>query len=227
MPKPSLEFMYMPITGDTPELNNSPEPMRDGARGAGVKRRGATALYAVHGRWPSACSRLWLPTSLLQSFDAAGSFWSLGGVMRTTVLAIFFASAAIFARADEIDNVVTNLSDGWNDNETGVIITPQTASTDDVLQRVFDKWCFYTFEPPTNYFHITNFTVLKTREVAIPVGHFAGARAYSYTAVLVQASQGVQVVVLLRYFDVYTSRAWLSAVSEIKPPPNTALVPKP
>ena len=55
-------------------MNNSLQARRDGARDAGVKRRGATPLYGVHGRWPSASTRLWLPTSLLQSFDAAGSF---------------------------------------------------------------------------------------------------------------------------------------------------------
>ena len=140
--------------------------------------------------------------------------------MRTTLLAIFFALVASCATADEIDDVVTNLPSGWTDNQTGVIITPQTASTEDVLQKVFEKWLFYTSQQLTNYIRITNFTVLKTRQVAIPVGHFPGAHVYSYTAVLVQASQGVQVVVLLRYFDVYTSRAWLSAVFEVNPRPN-------
>jgi hypothetical protein len=146
--------------------------------------------------------------------------------MRTSFLAFFLAMVASYATADEIENVVTNLPDGWNDNETGVIIMPQTASTQDVLHRVFQTWQFYTSDY-TNYIQITNFMILKTRQVAIPVGHFPGAHVYSYIAVLVQASQGVQVVVLLRYFDVYTSRAWLSAVSEIKPPPNTALEPTP
>jgi hypothetical protein len=139
--------------------------------------------------------------------------------MRTTFLAIFFALVASCATADEIDNVVTNRPDGWNDNELGVIIMPQTASTEDVLQRVFGKWWFYPTQQLTNYIHITNFTVLKTRQVTIPVSHFPGAHAYSYTAVLVQASEGEQVVVLLRYFDVYTSRAWLSAVFEVKSRP--------
>jgi len=143
--------------------------------------------------------------------------------MRTTFLAIFFALVASCATADEIDNVVTNRPNGWNDNEMGVIIMPQTASPEDVLQRVFGKWWFPTNQPPTAYIQITTFTVLKTRQVAIPVGHFPGAHVYSYTAVLVQASQGVQVVVLLRCFDVYTSRAWLSAIFEVEPRPNKSL----
>ena len=147
--------------------------------------------------------------------------------MRTIFLAVFFALVASCATADQIDNVVTNLPDGWTDNETGVIIMPQTASTEDVLQRVFGTWWFYTSQELTNYIQITNFTVLKTRQVAIPVGHYPGAHVYSYIAVLVKASQGVQVVVLLGYFDVYTSRAWLSAVFEVKPRPNPALEPTP
>jgi hypothetical protein len=151
----------------------------------------------------------------------------LGRFMRTTFLAIFFALVASCARADEIDNVVTNLPDEWNDNETGVIIMPQTASTQEVLQKVFGKWWFYTSQPPMNNIQITNFTTLKTRQVAIPVGHFPGAHVYSYTAVLVQASQGVQVVVLLRHFDVYTSRAWVSAVFEATPRPNNSPEPTP
>ena len=67
-------------------VNKSPQATRDGARGAGVKPRGATALYAVHGRWPSASTRLWLPSSLLQSFDGAGSFRSSGGLAMPTFL---------------------------------------------------------------------------------------------------------------------------------------------
>ena len=133
--------------------------------------------------------------------------------MRTTFLAIFLALVATCARADVIDNVITNLPDGWNDNETGTIIMPETASTEAVLQRVLRDWLFPGFG------EITNFTVLKTRQVAIPVGHFPGAHVYSYTAVLVQASQGGKVqraVVLLRCFDVYTSRAWLSTVFDAR-----------
>jgi hypothetical protein len=62
--------------------------------------------------------------------------------MRTTFLAIFFALVASCATADEIDDVVTNLPSGWTDNETGVIITPQTASTEDVLRRSLKSGCF-------------------------------------------------------------------------------------
>jgi len=131
--------------------------------------------------------------------------------MRAIFLAIFFALVASCATADEIDDVVTNLPGGWNDDTTGTIIMPKTASTEDVLQRVFRVWVFPDFG------QITNFTVLQTRQVAIPVGHFPGAHVYSYTAVLVQASWGQKVVVLLRSFDVYTSRAWLSALFLTKP----------
>jgi hypothetical protein len=132
--------------------------------------------------------------------------------MRTAFLVIFFALLAICSRADPIDNVVTNLEDGWRDNETDLVIMPKTASSEDVLQKVFRTYVFYFGE-------ITNFTVLKSRQVAIPCCHFRGAPVYSYTAVLVQASQGGKVVVLLRSVDAYTSRAWLNAVFYTEPAP--------
>jgi hypothetical protein len=138
------------------------------------------------------------------------SFSLSGRFMRATFLTIFFALVASYAMADQIDNVVTNLPDGWNDNEAGLIIMPKTASTKDVLQRAFRVYVF-------GFGQITNFTVLKTRQVPIPCCHFPGASIYSYTAALVQASQGGKVVVLLRYIDVYTSRAWLSAVFYANP----------
>jgi hypothetical protein len=149
----------------------------------------------------------------------------LGRFMRTTFLAIFFALMTCCATADEIDNVITNLQDEWNDNETGVIIMPKTASTGDVLQKALGKWWFPTSQPPTNYIQFTNFTALKTREVSIPAGHYPSAQVHTYTAVLLQASQGVQLVVLLRYFDVYSSRAWVSAVFEVMPRPNNSPEP--
>ena len=128
--------------------------------------------------------------------------------MRTTFLAIFLALVARCATADVIENVVNNLPDGWNDNTTGTIVMPKTASPDDVLRRIFQAWEF-------DFGQITNFAVLETRPVRIPCGHFRDAPAYSYTAVLIQPSQGEKVVVvLLRSVDVYTSSAWLSAVFE-------------
>lgn len=140
--------------------------------------------------------------------------------MCATLLALSFALVASCAAADQIDDVITDLPDGWNDNETGVMIMAQKASTEDVLRRVFEKWLFPTNQPPTGYAQVTNFTILKTRQVAIPVGHYPGAHSYSYTAVLVQSNCGDKVV-LLRCFDVYTSRAWLGALFEVKPQPDT------
>lgn len=141
--------------------------------------------------------------------------------MRATFLAIFFVLVASCATADEIDSVVTDLPDGWNDNESGVIIMPQTASTEDVLPKVFEHLRYFDSRSQSaHYIWITNFTVLKTRQVTIPVGHYPGAHAYSYTAVLVQSNCGEKVV-LLRCFDVYTSRAWLGALFDVKPQPGT------
>jgi hypothetical protein len=149
------------------------------------------------------------------------NFRSLGRFMRSTLPAIFFALAATCATADEIDSVVTDLPNGWNDNEAGVIIMPQTASTGDVLPKVFEHLRYFDSQSqPAHYIWITNFTVLKTRQVSIPSGHYPGARGYSYTAVLIQSNCGEKVV-LLRCFDVYTSRAWLAALFDLKPQPGT------
>ena len=134
--------------------------------------------------------------------------------MRIAFLAIFLALVASYAKADQIDSVVTNFPDGWIDRvaiDAGLTIMPKIASTKDVLQDVLRNYGFY-------FGQITNFTILKTRQVAIPCGHFRGAPVYSYTAVLVRASQGGKVVAFLRYVDVYTSRAWLSAVFYADPP---------
>jgi hypothetical protein len=131
--------------------------------------------------------------------------------MRTILFAILLAFLVRCARADVIDDVVNNLPDGWNDNETGLILMPKTASNEDVLHSIFQN--VYAFE----FGEITNFTILETRQVRIPCCHFPNAPAYSYTAVIVQPSPsqgGKIVVVLLRYFDVDTSRAWSSAFFE-------------
>jgi len=117
---------------------------------------------------------------------------------------------------DQIENVIINLPDGWKDDVTGPIILPKTASTEDVLPKVFEQWLFPDSQM-TNYSRITNFKVLETRQVSIPRFHFTGAPVYSYTAVLVQTNLGEKIV-LLRCFDVYTSRAWLSSeVFDVKP----------
>jgi hypothetical protein len=128
--------------------------------------------------------------------------------MRTTFLAIFLALVARCATADVIENVVNSLPDGWNDDQAGTIVMPKTASTNDILTRVFQVWRF-------DFGRITNFTILETRQVRIPWGHFRDAPAYTYTAVLIQPGQdGEVVVVLLRSFDVDTSSAWLSTAFE-------------
>jgi hypothetical protein len=128
--------------------------------------------------------------------------------MRTTFLAIFLALVARCATADVIENVVNNLPDGWNDDPADTIVMPKTASTNDILMRVFQAWRF-------DFGRVTNFTILETRQVRIPCGHFRDAPAYTYTAVLIQPSQGEKVVVvLLRSFDVDTSSAWLSTAFE-------------
>ena len=125
--------------------------------------------------------------------------------MRAIFFAIFFALLASPAIADEINDVVTNLPSGWDDNQMGTLIMPTTASTNDVLQIVLRRILI------PNCDEITNFTVLKSRQIAIPSCR-GYAPVYSYTAVLVQVCQGEKVVVLLRSIDVDGSRAWLSSV---------------
>lgn len=143
------------------------------------------------------------------------------GIMRATFLAIFFVLVVSCAAADEIDDAVADLPNGWNDNESGVMIMPQTASTEDVLRKVFEHLRYFdSHSQPAHYIWVTNFTVLKTRQVDIPVVHYPGSHAYSYTAVLVQSNCGEKVV-LLRCFDVYSSRAWLGALFDVKPQPGT------
>jgi hypothetical protein len=131
--------------------------------------------------------------------------------MRTTLLIIVFALMAGCATADVIDNAVANLPDGWSDNVPGLVILPKAASTEDVLQNVFQKVTVFDLGL------ITNFTILETRSVQIPCSHFRNAPTYSYTAVLVQPGQSEKVVIVfLRDFDVYDSKAWTSAFFEAK-----------
>lgn len=142
--------------------------------------------------------------------------------MRTTILTILFAFAAACARADQIDNAITNLPDGWTDDPSGLIIVPKDTSPDDALQKVFQGRVF----PDVGT--VTNFTVLKTRQVKIPVGHFEGARAATYTAYLIKPSRDGNLVVLLRYFDVYSDAgAWASAVFAEKPSSGSVGQPPP
>ena len=136
--------------------------------------------------------------------------------MRTTFLSILFALMADCAIADQIDNVVTNLPDCWSDVVTGPIIVPKTASVEDVLPKLFEHWLFPDSQM-TNYSRITNFTVLTTRQVIISVYHSPRAPVHTYTAVIVKTNLGEKVV-LLRYIDVYTSRAWWSSeIFDAKP----------
>ena len=142
--------------------------------------------------------------------------------MRATILAILFAFAAACVRADPIDNAITNLPDGWSDEPSGLIIVPQDTSPDDALQKVFQGKVF------ADVGTVTNFTVLKTRQVKIPVGHFEGARAVSYSAYLIKPSRGGNLVVLLRYLNVYPDAgAWASAVFAEEPSPGSVRQPPP
>jgi len=107
--------------------------------------------------------------------------------MRAGFLALVFALLTHFAAADEIDNVATNLASDWNGGMNSIINLPETASTEEVLNRAFR----------VNFIdgvHVTNYTVLKSRQVAIPRAHISNAYTDSYTAALVQTSHGEKIV---------------------------------
>lgn len=119
--------------------------------------------------------------------------------MCRTLLAASFALFAICAIADEIDDLVTNLPDGWDGGISSVIPLPETAPTEQLLHIVFQQWWF-------DNNHITNYTTLKSRQVTIPRAHFPSAYTDSYTAALVQTGHGEKIV-LLRY-EAFTKGWW-------------------
>jgi hypothetical protein len=132
--------------------------------------------------------------------------------MRRTFFAAFIALFAICAIADEIDDLVTNLPDGWDGGIHPVHNLPETASIEQLLPKAFQSWWI-------DNSHITNYTVLKSRQVAIPRAHFPGAYTDSYTAVLVQTSHGEKIV-LLSYqpFDKGWSSQIFSYPADIRGP---------
>jgi hypothetical protein len=111
--------------------------------------------------------------------------------MRATFLALLFALLTSFAAADEIDMLVTNLPDGWDNGMNSIINLPESASVTQVLGAAFQVWWI-------DNTHITNYTLLTSRQVAIPRAHFPGAYTDSYTAAFVQTSHGKKIV-LFRY----------------------------
>src|ERR1017187_7740455 len=92
--------------------------------------------------------------------SAVAQLFSLGRFMRVTLLTFFFALSAFCATADQIDNLVTNLPDGWDGGQTPMVNLPETSSVEQVLRGVFKVWWF-------DDSHVTNFTVLKSRQVTI------------------------------------------------------------
>ena len=129
--------------------------------------------------------------------------------MRIPFLAIVFVLAAGCARADQIDNVVTNLPDDWHDGPTPVIILPQTTPVGQLL---------------TNSFHcallddcITNYSLMMSRQVTLTNHGFWTER---YLAVLVRTKRGEKLV-LFKSFDLplpdgTRTNAWWSRVFDAK-----------
>jgi hypothetical protein len=128
--------------------------------------------------------------------------------MRTTFLAVFLVLVAGCATADQIGDLVTNLPDGWNLGLAPIVPLPKTASTEQVLHAVFQVRL-------TGDGLITNYTVLKARQVTLAGVHHPGARKDSYTAVLVQTGHSEKIV-LFRYDD-FSKGWWSSRIYDAKP----------
>ncbi len=109
--------------------------------------------------------------------------------MRTALVIILIALWAGCATADPIDNLVTNLSSShgmWINGIAPIIELPETATTEQVVERVFKMTGFDEGQ-------VTRFKILETRTV-----HIQGSVPDLYTAVLVETKFGEKIV-LLRY----------------------------
>lgn len=113
--------------------------------------------------------------------------------MRATVLIVFLTLLTSWAMADEIDDLATNLPDGWDFGAMTIIPLSKSASTEQLL-----KTCPHGWWIGDN--HITNYIILKSKQVTIPAAHFQGARMNSYTAVLLKTAYGKKIV-LFKYWD--------------------------
>ena len=119
----------------------------------------------------------------------------------TAFIAVFFALFSDSATADQIDCLVTNLPDGWNNGITSIINKPETASIDQLLPEALHCWLLED--------SIADYKVLMSRQASIPRARFPGAYTDSYTAALVQTRHGEKIA-LFKYESF--SKGWWSRI---------------
>jgi hypothetical protein len=120
---------------------------------------------------------------------------------------ILFANQNV-AKADEIDDLVTNLSNtnrlgGWNSGQYSVLRLPATASTNDVIKRIFDMGLPKEQE--------ADYKILKIRQVCIPNGLRPDIQ--TYTAAIVQKDDSKKII-LFNYWG--PNLGWWSRVYDSK-----------
>ena len=108
------------------------------------------------------------------------------------------------AKVDPIARLVGSLSAShlWQNGRYPVLGLPATASTDEVIARVFEMTGFQEG-------HAKRYRILETRLVQIP-----GSLPYTYIAALVQTEFGDKIV-LLKYED--PRAGWWSRVYDSRP----------
>jgi len=119
--------------------------------------------------------------------------------MRLILLAAMAPLLVGCSKTDPIENLVARLSSNhfWENGEYPNLGLPATASTEQVVSRVFQMIGF-------DRGHVTSHKILKVREVHIP-----GSLPDIYTAVLVETNFGKKIVIL-KY--VRESVGWWSRV---------------
>ena len=130
--------------------------------------------------------------------------------MRSSFIALLVAWLMVgcVSTSDPIDRLVADLSstDGmWVNGYWQGVTLPKTASPNQIVEQYFKESYFDTGRttPPVTG-HITNYTILKIRQVDISYSNQHDLR----TAVLAQTSFGEKIILLKSYRDDWTCRAY-------------------
>jgi hypothetical protein len=113
-------------------------------------------------------------------------------------------AAAAAAAVDPIDRLVEQLSSThglWQNGISPALDLPGTASTEQVVALVFEKWGF-------DAGHVKQHRILETRQVRI-----AGSLPDVYTAVLVDTDMGRKIVLIQ---GTGTNPKWWSRVYDVR-----------
>ena len=126
--------------------------------------------------------------------------------MRTLFFTLLFAMVVWCAKADQIDEVVTNLPDGWSSGMTPIINLPETASVEQLVPPVLH--CSFLDDS------IVDHKVIQSRQVSIPRSRILQHPFVdSYLAVQIQTKHGEKIM-LLRYQPFV--KGWWSRVYDAK-----------